>query len=464
MKQKNSKTVSVVIALALLAGAGVAGADQVIYAKKKGGANHGGLHGMKATRNAQGGFDLGKGWELTSTGGLSYVNPQDDRHWFKLSGVARLDETLFMGNTTSRGTNYHNGANIRALEAYLDGGVGQNWVYNLSLSFDDNNANFSDVYVSYLGLIPNNQIYVGRVSGNWFGLDSANSTSWNPFLERSLGTLAFYPGDGLGLMTDFWGENWGFTVSATQPDHAASTPQGVTDRWKAIARATIAPVHEEGDVWHFGVSGMHRELPTGDTSKGLSFATVPGARARNVSASNSIINTTLGNGMVSGGTRLPLQANYAQLFNLEMARQYGPWMLEAEYTHAYAHRTPNRALQPVFLGSVAFQAWNVQTRYLLTGESHAYDVRDGNFGSVKPMGSYGAVELAARYDYINLADKDVNGGSAHDLTLGLNWFLNQQLRLSANYVQSNIHAASNAVGAAKRKLDIIGLRCQLRFK
>ena len=39
---------------------------------------------------------LGEGWILTSTGGLSYIHPTDSRYWFKLSGVLRFDETIFM--------------------------------------------------------------------------------------------------------------------------------------------------------------------------------------------------------------------------------------------------------------------------------------------------------------------------------------------------------------------------------
>lgn len=93
--------------------------------------------------------------------------------------------------------------------------------------------------------------------------------------------LAFYPGDGLGVMTDFWWKDGAITLSATQPSQSdTSGLKGVRDRWMALARATLAPVHEEGDVWHFGVSAAYREVQNNGTtvtapSSGVAFSAPP---------------------------------------------------------------------------------------------------------------------------------------------------------------------------------------------
>ena len=221
-------------------------------------------------------------------------------------------------------------------------------------------------------------------------------------------------------------------------------------------------MHETGDVWHFGVSGAWREIDSAYKGANASlaatsptypvgavFETRPSARARNTAM---LVSTRRAN----GGN--PIRANNVRMFNVEMARQCGPFMLEGEYTSVFVHRIQDA----LSLGNLRFDGWNVQTRYLLTGESHQYDVRDGNFGAVKPNSSYGAVEVAARYDFLDLNDKDVRGGSEHDITLGLNWFINQQVRLSANYLHQVIRPAN--YGSVKRNLDTIGLRCQIRFK
>ncbi len=430
----------------------------------------------QAPENEVKGFDLGKGWLLTSTGGLSYENPNCADYWFKLSGLLRFDETFFMGSYRDKGANYPNGGNIRTADLYIEGGVGEDWSYSIPLEFATaGRPRFGNTtWISYSGFADNNQAYVGLVPGNWFGLDNANSGTWNPFLERSLVANTFYPGDGIGVMTDFWSDNAGLTLVAMKSDQSVfNEVSRVRDRWRATARATVAPKHEAGDAWHFGVSGAYREvvntvsgLPaTFSNGSGAGFAVSnPGARVRNSTG------TGIGNvvSTVTGNAGLPIQANNVRMFNVEAARQIGPFMLEGEYTNAFVHRMGTQSFVQadgttvqVAQGTVRFSGWNIQTRYLLTGEHHFYDVRDGQFGSVKPCSAYGAFEIAARYDFVDLNDKNVRGGTQHDVTVGLNWFLNQQVRFSANYIRASIHPANDA---QHRNLDIIGLRAQVRFK
>lgn len=444
-------------------------------------------------------WDLGRGWKVSSFGGLSYEHPNDSRYWFKVSGVLRFDETLFMGSYRDKAPvikqvpdeapgrwSFANGAKIRTADLYIDGGVGENWEYTWTNGFTGNRVKFGDCWIAYSGFLENNQVFVGRVPGNWFGLDNANSTSWMPFLERGLATNAFYPGDGLGLMTDFWWDCAGLTFTFAQPEPFDSNIQNnppnafesgeptlagvslpsraprpvpgelpeVRDRWRVTARGTFAPVHEMGNVWHFGLSGAWKEVVSevnGVAVQQVSFATTPSANARNTAA---LVNTGY------------IRANNVRWFNAEIARQCGPLILEAEYTEVYVHRVASN------FGTLRFHGWNVQGRYLLTGEAHEYDVRDGSFGSVKPNCPWGALEVAARFDFVNLNNKNIFGGAEHNVTVGLNWYVNGNVRLSANYIRANIIPSSRFAllpGASpdasyRRHLDIIGMRCQIRFK
>ena len=427
--------------------------------------HHRKLHKLHKTAD---GWELGQGWLLTSTGGLSYVHPNDDSYWVKVSGTVRLDETVYMGNYRDKGTaQFQSGALLRTADLYLDGGLGKNWEYTISLDFAESAGShfgFGDTWLAYSGFMENNQVFVGQVAGNWFGLDNSNSTSWNAFLEKSIQSSAFYIGDGLGVMTDFWWDMGAVTLVAMQPEQGSNGIAGVRDRWKGTARATIAPKHEAGDVWHFGVSGAWREMisslngtafpnagnPTGG---GVNYTARPPARSRNTVA---LLNTASGNGGVDSVLNgQNIVANNTRHFNVEAARQVGPFMLEGEYTNVFVHRMSG------YLGTLRFSGYNVQSRYLLTGEYHQYDVRDGQFGAVNPVGPYGAFEIAARYDFVDLNNKDVRGGMEHDVTVGFNWFVNKQVRLSMNYVHASIHPA---LDAQQRNLDIIGMRTQIRFK
>jgi phosphate-selective porin len=144
---------------------------------------------------------------------------------------------------------------------------------------------------------------------------------------------------------------------------------------------------------------------------------------------------------------------------------------------------------PANFGQPEFWGWHAQAGYVITGESRCYDFCSGTFGSVIPASDCGAWEIAARYSAVNLIDDHVYGGRENNVTIGLNWFVNENVQIKFNYVRANIHPTAttivfnrvfandieNRVGSTagtkpllvadskKRKLDIFGLRFQAAF-
>jgi phosphate-selective porin OprO/OprP len=99
-------------------------------------------------------------------------------------------------------------------------------------------------------------------------------------------------------------------------------------------------------------------------------------------------------------------------------------------------------------GELYYTGGYVSLGYFLTGESRAFDrtwktpdrqipiqnafsFRDGS-GHWNLTG--GAWEVLARYNYLDMDSKGVNGGIVHGLTLGLNWYLNPNFRFMFNAV------------------------------
>jgi len=107
-------------------------------------------------------------------------------------------------------------------------------------------------------------------------------------------------------------------------------------------------------------------------------------------------------------------------------------------------------------------AWSVEAGFWLTGEQWSYSKDSGafsrptvkkNFGDEKGMG---AVQIAGRWDNI---DPDVDGVDDDDVdtyTVGLNWFLNPNTRVSLNWTRANPEGDLES-------LDWIGVRFQLDF-
>jgi phosphate-selective porin OprO/OprP len=98
------------------------------------------------------------------------------------------------------------------------------------------------------------------------------------------------------------------------------------------------------------------------------------------------------------------------------------------------------------VGTVMYHGGYVEVLRYLTGEHRAYNKKSATFDRVIPKENFflvkgeggnifgrGAWQVGARYNYLNLNDKGIDGGVLNDVTLGLNWFLNPNMKIQANY-------------------------------
>ncbi|MCY2964262.1 MAG: porin, partial [Planctomycetota bacterium] len=93
-----------------------------------------------------------------------------------------------------------------------------------------------------------------------------------------------------------------------------------------------------------------------------------------------------------------------------------------------------------------FPSLYTQVGYFLTGEHRPYLKKAGAIDRVKPFRNvkffdndgtgWGAWEIAARYSYIDLNSRDIDGGRLNDLTLGLNWYLNPNAKVQFNWIRA----------------------------
>ncbi|HEY0974818.1 MAG TPA: porin [Solimonas sp.] len=209
-----------------------------------------------------------------------------------------------------------------------------------------------------------------------------------------------------------------------------------------------------GDQYTFGVSGF--SLRSGAASaarnEGLGVATrltyapiVSDTNTIHLGASYSVENQNKASSGVGAsasyaGRRGPSMSiasaaagQEATVIGLEAAAVFGPFYTQAEYAMAdYAQATGDD--QEVV-------TYYVQAAFNLTGESKPYNKSAGVFRSVKPKNPGGAVELVARYDFIERKDSTlttVNDGAkdreATTMTVGANWYVNPNLRFMLAYV------------------------------
>ncbi len=212
------------------------------------------------------------------------------------------------------------------------------------------------------------------------------------------------------------GDNYTFGVSGFSLRSGAASA-GRNEGVGAATRLTYAPIASDTSTVHLGLSYSVENLNKGTT--GIAAAAGYGGRR---GPSLSIASAAAG--------------EEATVIGLEAAAVFGPFYTQAEYAMGdFAQATGDD--QEVV-------TYYVQAAFNLTGESKPYNKSNGVFRSVKPKNPSGAIELVARYDFIEREDSTlttVNDGDqdreATSTTLGVNWYLNPNLRFMLGYTMGD---------------------------
>ncbi|UUE98610.1 OprO/OprP family phosphate-selective porin [Xanthomonas hortorum pv. pelargonii] len=259
-----------------------------------------------------------------------------------------------------------------------------------------------------------------------FGLEELNSSNNITLIERALASDAFAPSRRLGVGVSR--NRRRYTLSAMG---FGGSIDG-RDRGRGAAlRATIVPVDtgDGGTVLHLGAAVVI-ERPSGE----VKFNARPESRALDV----RFLNT----GDLDNVDRI-------DRIGLEAAGTAGPVSVQAEWMRAAIGRSHGSA-------DAQLQGWYVMGSWVLTGQSRQY--KNGRFRSVSLQPPRGAWELTARYSHLDLDDGRVRGGEENNVTVGVNYYVNNRLRIMLNYID----VRSERRGRTDNP-DILLARMQLSF-
>jgi phosphate-selective porin OprO and OprP len=152
----------------------------------------------------------------------------------------------------------------------------------------------------------------------------------------------------------------------------------------------------------------------------------------------------------------PIDADHAYAGSAEMAGNWRNFYLQAEnYWFGIKRRQPTTLSNPTFGG------YYLQGSWVLTGEPHRYNTASAAYQAPRPYlpfsagGGYGAWELALRYSHTNLnyqegtlgtapSENTVRGGLQNILTLGVNWYVNPNLRFLLDYSRIRVERLNPA--------------------
>lgn len=370
--------------------------------------------------------------EIGSGGGLE-IESGDDAFAFVLGGRLMVD----LANYAEDAVDLGNGTELRQARLAVEGVLYTVWDYELGVDFADGDADVKDAYLGYEGF-DLARLQIGQFKEP-FSLEEQTGSAATTFMERALAT-ALAPGRriGIGLSTDSadWTLAGGLFGGAFDDDVDDEGDEG----WGIAARVTWAPWGEGRKALHLGAAWSTRSP---DDEREVEFAAGPESSLTDVDY--------LDTDDIDDVDRI-------DRYGLEAAVVHGPWSLQAEWIEARVDRRGG-------LGELAFDGYYVFASWFVTGESREYRADSGRFGGIEPRGDAGAWELALRFSELDLTDDDVTGGSAEQVTLGLNWYANPQVRFMFNYLRVDNDDDADADGdvAADDDPEILQFRAQIEF-
>ena len=313
------------------------------------------------------------------------------------------------------------GTEFRTARLYVAGTMYDNVDFKAQYDFAEAENKFKDVYLGFRDL-PIGYLKVGHFKEP-FGLEELTSSRFVTFMERSLAN-AFVPGRNTGFMLSSTIPDkhitWAAGVFRDAGDHGEGSSEG---GYNLTGRLTALPWYEDkgAKLLHVGAAYSYRTPKTT-----LAYDSEPEAHLASDYVETSTITT-----------------NHAHVFGLESALVSGPFSLQGEYMFADLDRTDSTT-------NANFDGFYIQGSYFLTGEHRNYKTSSGAFDRVKPKENFkygaglGAWEVALRYSQIDLSDNSISGDKLKDITAGLNWYINPNMRIMWNYVRSKLDGVGNS--------------------
>lgn len=311
------------------------------------------------------------------------------------------------------------------------------WLFYADAQLVDGHLELKDVYVRkqtrYAGVLT-----IGNQQEP-FGLEQFGSFRNTTFLERAT-TNALAPSRSVGITSsDFrgpWIWSYGFYTAGSKDEDRTQRGVALTGRLAYLLKTDSGPYHLAIDY------SSRRAGPDNDQH-------FKSASEVALTSGDYFLDT----GSITG-------SNKVQRYGLEVAHVAGPLSWQGEYMEAHLQRSDG-------LSALRFRGWYGYASWMITGESRDYRESNATFGPVVPHASWnghggGALEVGVRLSMTDLNDRDVFGGKETNVTVGVNWYLDKSVRLSANLVHAiDLNKPGNP-DSGKHPSAIVG-RLQYQF-
>ena len=375
------------------------------------------LAALSSTASAEIALDVIGGSEITFEGLL-----QGDTNWFD-NAVKNLNGDVPDGTEAD--------GELRRAEIIFKGkGPGQwEWV----AGYDAKADKFLDVNLKYK-FSGCTSISVGQFKQP-NSMEELSSTRFNDFISKAMTTNLQGVARRTGVAVTTGGDSWTLTGSYMNRELTRNLANGQGFG----ARGTWAPMHENGNIFHLGLSAVSYEAKDLLTDGRARFRVRPDADL----AGQRLIDS----GQFTDGDQITTWGG-------EVAWVNGPIKLQAE---AMTTNMTRNFGNPDY----GFDSWYVSGLWNVSGETWTY--KSGNLNTTLPEDpSKGMWQLGLRYDHADLNDGLITGGKESNWTIGANYYWRSNFKFALNYVMVSSEKRANiAAPLIEDNPNILEFRAQV---
>ena len=347
------------------------------------------------------------------------------------------------------------GASIRRARFAVKAQITPDWYGEVDMEFANGSFELKDAIVRYNGL-KNFQFSVGSQKPD-FSLSRNTSSRYLEFLERPMIVSALAPSRHLGIFAKY-SNKYVFASGSVlfQEIEGQETRDFVENNNKSygmdeglsyLGKIVVRPINEADYGLHIGGAVMYDTPKTSDEMGVYSATRFSCRNATNINRKKYIDTDDIKN------------TDHNLIATAELAGHVGGLRLESAWLADWTYMKPETGIDKPY----HFQGWYVEGGYLLLGGKQSYDSDGAKFNRVRTGRTWGDVELALKYEFIDMndyegrtTDQAIFGGSAELYGAGLNFYFGKNIKMMLNYQYVNNDRYANGKGKLYCGLDAEG--------
>ncbi len=356
--------------------------------------------------------------------GILVMESKDRRHrvWYDVR--AQADGAMFFGDTYNP---IGNGTSIRRARFAVKTQIAEKWYGEFDMDISNSQLELKDAYVQR-SFGDNFDLKVGNFKEN-YSMERTTTSRYLAFMERPMVINALTPSRHIGLLGTYH-YKWLLAMGGIHFQRVDDIEErtysldnnkdlGIDEGYSFTGRLVFMPLYKDMNKGlHVGLAGSYRTPKTDAEAAGtMRYST------RSLTSINR---------KKYLDTDLIAKVDYSTLNGFELAGYYKNLRFQSEYHLCSVHRLEN--LETLnFNGGYIFGGW------LLFGGKYNYNSNEGEFTQVNRGKSWGDIEIALRYDYLNLNSsmETLMGGAGEGITFGINYFANNNVKIMLNYAYLN---------------------------